>query len=122
VEGGVDRARTWVPGAFGALRDGLHELVAVHRLLAQQEQSGGADVTALGPSAATASSRAASSLARAEAVSRAAVPAERAGLRMPVSPPAGKFGVHASSRCSWCTDTLTIYRDRLVSTPVAADP
>src|SRR3954470_219925 len=37
VDRRVDRARAWAPGPAGTLRDGLHELVAVHRLLLEQQ-------------------------------------------------------------------------------------
>ena len=52
-----------LPGAAGALGHGLHELVAVHRLLGEQDQQCGADVAATGatgpaaPAAATRSAR-----------------------------------------------------------------
>src|SRR4051794_27326125 len=47
-DGGVDRPRREPPAAAGAVGDRLHELVAVHRLLAEQEQQCGADVAATG--------------------------------------------------------------------------
>ena len=46
AEGRVDGAGTWGPGPIGALGDGLHQLVAMHRLLAKQQQNRGPDVTA----------------------------------------------------------------------------
>src|SRR5512144_1162279 len=46
ADGRVDRARAGCPAPAGAVADRLHQLVAVHRLLGEQQQDGGADVTA----------------------------------------------------------------------------
>jgi hypothetical protein len=46
VDGRVDGAGARGPHAAGALGDGLHDLVAVHRLLGDEQQDGGADVAA----------------------------------------------------------------------------
>src|SRR5262245_43993779 len=50
LEGGVDGARARAPRALAPLLELLHHLVAVARLLAEQEQDGGADVAAAHPS------------------------------------------------------------------------
>ena len=63
VERGIDRAGARRPPAAAALGDGLHELVAVPRLLGEQQQHGRADVTAGGPPAAAATVRVALPLA-----------------------------------------------------------
>ena len=50
-ERGIDRARAGAPGAAAAVLDLLHEPVAVARLLAEQDEQGGADVAAPGAGA-----------------------------------------------------------------------
>ena len=45
----VDRAGARGPAAAAALGDGLHQLVAVHRLLGEEQQDGRPDVAARGP-------------------------------------------------------------------------
>ena len=49
LERGVHRAGAGTPGAAGALLELLHDLVAVHGLVGERQQDGGADVAALGP-------------------------------------------------------------------------
>ena len=61
LERGVDRAGARLPDALGAALDLLDQLVAVLRLLFEQEQERGADVAA--PGAGTASSAAAAMVA-----------------------------------------------------------
>ena len=51
---GVDRAGAGAPGAVRPSGHLLHELVAVHRLVGEQQQDGAADVTATGSAAAAA--------------------------------------------------------------------
>src|SRR5262249_50153674 len=57
LEGGVHRAGARAPGALGALLDLLHHLVAVARLLVEQEEDGPADVAAAHPPPAAAGIR-----------------------------------------------------------------
>ena len=54
LERGVDRAGARLPDALGAALDLLDELVAVLRLLLEEQEHGGADVAAPGAAAATA--------------------------------------------------------------------
>ncbi len=58
LEGRVDRAGARLPDALGAALDLLDELVAVLRLLLEQQQQGGADVAAPGAGAASAATAA----------------------------------------------------------------
>ena len=59
LERGVDRAGARLPDALGAALDLLDQLVAVLRLLLEQQEQGGADVAAPGAAAACAAAMAA---------------------------------------------------------------
>src|SRR4029079_3779028 len=59
LERGVDRAGARLPVALGAALDLLDQLVAVLRVLGQQEQQGGANVAPAGAAAAAMAPRAA---------------------------------------------------------------
>jgi hypothetical protein len=66
LERGIDRAGARLPVALGAALDLLDQLVAVLRVLGEQEQEGGADVAPPGPSAAAAPAPRAAAAARTE--------------------------------------------------------
>src|SRR5690606_13102632 len=68
VQSRVDRARARAPLALAALGDLLDDLVAVHGLLGEEQQDGGADVAAPGaPGAATAAPVTTTAVTRTEA-------------------------------------------------------
>ena len=82
VQRGVDRARAGAPQALGSLGEGLHHLVAVHRLLGEQGQDRLADLAAAVASATPAGAEGAAghpAWAAGEGAGSEAGGAERAG-------------------------------------------
>ena len=105
LERRVDRARTRAPDALAPSLDLLHELVAVARLLGEQGENRGADVTAPCPAPAATrgatgseAPRAAEREAAPAAVAVAAVVVALAGHCEPAEPP----GVKATPLSSCC--------------------